>query len=193
MILTEPTNRSQSMDSKTFKTEVIPMSGKLLRFAVRFLRDDEQARDVVQDVFMKLWNRRTELAAVDNIEAYAMRMTRNMCIDELQRHRSISMEQMSVRSEWISNLRQADELTEHKDTARLIKEIIDTLPEQQRTVIHLRDIEHYELNEIALVLDMENSAVRANLSRARKKVRDEMIKRMNHGYRKDRNITGKVL
>lgn len=169
------------------------MSGKLLRFAVRFLRDDEQARDVVQEVFMKLWNRRTELAGIDNIEAYAMRMTRNLCLDEKQKHRSISLDQMKVRNEWISDMKQADEVAEHKDSARLAKEIIDQLPEQQRAVIHLRDIEHYELNEIARVLDMQNSAVRANLSRARKKVRDEMIKRINHGNPKSRNITGKVL
>lgn len=169
------------------------MSGKLLRFAVRFLRDDEQARDVVQEVFMKLWSRRTELAGVDNIEAYAMRMTRNLCIDEIQKHRSISLDQMKARTEWISDMKQADEVAEHKDSARLAKEIIDQLPEQQRAVIHLRDIEHYELNEIARVLDMQNSAVRANLSRARKKVRDEMIKRINHGNPKSRNITGKVL
>ncbi|GET20146.1 RNA polymerase sigma factor [Prolixibacter denitrificans] len=181
------------MDSKTFKIKVVPMSGKLLRFAVRFLRDDEQARDVVQEVFMKLWSRRTELAGVDNIEAYAMRMTRNLCIDEIQKHRSISLEQMKTRNEWISDMKQADEVAEHKDSARLAKEIIDQLPEQQRAVIHLRDIEHYELNEIARVLDMQNSAVRANLSRARKKVRDEMIKRINHGNPKSRNITGKVL
>jgi len=169
------------------------MSGKLLRFAVRFLRDDEQARDVVQEVLMKLWSRRTGLAGVDNIEAYAMRMTRNLCIDEIQKHRSISLEQMKTRNEWISDMKQADEVAEHKDSARLAKEIIDQLPEQQRAVIHLRDIEHYELNEIARVLDMQNSAVRANLSRARKKVRDEMIKRINHGNPKSRNITGKVL
>jgi len=181
------------MDSKTFKIEVVPMSGKLLRFAVRFLRDDEQARDVVQEVFLKLWSRRTELAGVDNIEAYAMRMTRNLCIDEIQKNRSISLEQMKARNEWISDMKQADEVAEHKDSARLAKEIIDQLPEQQRAVIHLRDIEHYELNEIARVLDMQNSAVRANLSRARKKVRDEMIKRINHGNPKSRNITGKVL
>jgi len=169
------------------------MSGKLLRFAVRFLRDDEQARDVVQEVFMKLWSRRIELAEVDNIEAYAMRMTRNLCIDEIQRHRTIPLEEMNARNEWISNMKQADELTEQKDAVRLAQEIIDTLPEQQRAVIHLRDLEHYELNEIARVLDMQNSAVRANLSRARKKVRDEMIKRMNHGNPKNRNIAGKVL
>lgn len=181
------------MDSKTFKTEVVPISGKLLRFAVRFLRDEEQARDVVQEVFMKLWSRRTDLAGIDNLEAYAMRITRNLCIDEIQKHRTIPMEQLNSRNEWISNMKQADELAEHKDSARLAKEIIDMLPEQQRAVIHLRDIEHYELNEIARVLDMQNSAVRANLSRARKKVRDEMIKRMNHGNPKSRNITGKVL
>lgn len=169
------------------------MSGKLLRFAVRFLRDDEQARDVVQEVFMKLWSRRRDLAGVDNLEAYAMRMTRNLCIDEIQKHRTIPMEQLKDRNEWISNMKQADELAEQKDTARLAKAIIGALPEQQRAVIHLRDIEHYELNEIARVLDMQNSAVRTNLSRARKKVRDEMIKRMDHGNPKSKNIAGKVL
>ena len=65
------------MVAKDFKTSVLPVSNKLLRFATHFLRDEDQARDVVQDVFLKLWQRKETLDDVENIEAFAMRMTRN--------------------------------------------------------------------------------------------------------------------
>ena len=62
------------MVARDFKTSVLPISRKLLRFATHFLKDEELARDVVQDIFLKLWQKRETLGEVENIEAFAMKI-----------------------------------------------------------------------------------------------------------------------
>ena len=72
------------MVAKDFKTKVLPVSNKLYRFAARLLSNEDEARDVVQDIFLKLWQKRNGLGEIKNIEAFAMRMTRNRCLDMLR-------------------------------------------------------------------------------------------------------------
>jgi len=78
------------MIARDFKTNILPVSKKLLRFAIQFLKDEVEAKDVVQDVFLKLWQKRDELEKVENIEAFTMRMTRNRCLDVIRAGKTIN-------------------------------------------------------------------------------------------------------
>ena len=161
------------MTSEEFKIELMPLKDKLFRFAASILSDVDEAEDVVQDTFLKLWSKREKLGEVRNIEAFAMTTTRNLSLDRIKsfHHKTIRMEEKTD----IPSDKGLDELLEERDSTARAKKIIEKLPETQRTVMHLRDVEELELSEIAETMGMNLNAVRVNLSRARKSVRDSLI------------------
>jgi len=180
------------MLARDFKTDVLPMSNKLLRFAMQILQNEEEAKDVLQDIFLKLWQKRDELEKVENIDAFAMRMVRNRCLDVIRSRRTVSME--VVKKAKITEEESSDtDYIENTDSVTLVKRIIAELPKLQRIVIQLRDIEQLEYEEIAEATEMNVNAIRVNLSRARKKVRDEILKIQNYGITENKPAASKVL
>jgi RNA polymerase sigma factor (sigma-70 family) len=179
------------MFARDFKTDVLPISNKLLRFALQILQDEEEAKDVLQDVFLKLWQKRDELGKVENLEAFAMRMVRNQCLDVIRARRTISVELVKKNNLPDEESVESDYL-ELSDSVGLIRRIIAGLPDLQRTVIHLRDVEQLEYEEIADTTGMNVNAIRVNLSRARKKVRNEILKIQNYGITENKHIAAKV-
>ncbi len=167
------------MSTEEFKLEVLPINQKLYYFALRFLKSAADAEDAVQEVFLKLWNIRDKLSTYNSIEAFAYTVTRNHCLDKLKAKRTYSMED-SLRTEPGHANATPAKRTEDVEKLALVKQIINELPEQQRMVIQLRDIDECTYDEIAEMLDMQLNAVRVNLSRARKKVRDEIAKIYNY-------------
>lgn len=163
------------MVARDFKIRVLPVSKKLLRFATHFLKNEDEAKDVVQDVFLKLWQKRNDLAEIENIEAFAMRMTRNRCLDVIKANKVVPIDSEIDRKlkEETIDVHSKVELSE---SANQIKMLINKLPDLQRSVMHLRDIEQFSYEEIAEATNIKVNAIRVNLSRARKKVRDEFIK-----------------
>jgi RNA polymerase sigma-70 factor (ECF subfamily) len=180
------------MPARDFKTEVLPISNKLLRFARQILQNEEEAKDVLQDVFLKLWQKREELEKVDNLEAFAVRMIRNRCLDVIRSRRTVSMEVVKRAEKPEEDISDTDYL-ENSEMSGLVKKIISGLPELQRTIIQLRDIEQLEYEEIAEATDMNVNTIRVNLSRARKKVRDEILKIQNYGITEIKNIAEPIL
>jgi RNA polymerase sigma factor (sigma-70 family) len=171
------------MTSQEFNILVFPLKNKLYRFSKRILDDPEEAKDIVQEVFIKLWKKGDGLMEYKSIEALAMVTTRNLCLDKLKAKK--------YPSENIDNLRNEVEETGYEqkpdlsDIVQKVHHIIKTLPELQRTVIQLRDIEGYDFEEIAGILDMNENAVRVNLSRARKKIREMFINNKYHEYQRN--------
>lgn len=180
------------MQVRDFKTDVLPISNKLLRLARQILQDEEEAKDVLQDIFLKLWQKRDELANVENLEAFAFRMTRNRCLDVIRSRRTVSMEVVKKSSRAEEESSDSDEVV-NTEMAGLAKKIIGQLPDLQRTIIHLRDIEQLEYEEIAKATELNVNTIRVNLSRARKKVRDEILKIQNYGITENKYTAAKVL
>jgi RNA polymerase sigma factor (sigma-70 family) len=169
------------MDLEAFENRVLPVKNKLFRFALRFLGNEEEAKDVVQDVFIKVWNGRHQTKEVHNWEAWCMRVTRNLSLDRIR-----LMNRKSTRPiEDSYELHHAD-LTPHESTEigeSMIKiaEMIAALPEKQRQVIHLRDVEGYTYQEICDILELDMNQVKVNLFRARNAVRERMTKMDAYG------------
>jgi RNA polymerase sigma-70 factor (ECF subfamily) len=161
------------MDLHDFKIQVFPLKNKLFRLANRLLGDPEEAKDIVQETFIKLWNRREKLDEYRSVEALAVVTTRNLCIDKLKakKYPTESLENIKA-----AIPEQQEVTTEIMELADKIKKIIGMLPEQMKTIMQLRDIEGYDFEEIAGILGMTENAIRVNLSRARKKVREIIIK-----------------
>lgn len=155
---------------------------KMYRLAKRMLFDTEEAEDAVQDVLMKLWQMRGKMKKAKNPSAYAMMTTKNYCIDKIR-----SKKQMYELNENITETqnRQPDKKLELQDAKILIEKIIDRLPDQQKIIMHLRDIEQYEYEEIEEITSFDRNYIKVNLSRARKKVRQELLKK--YEYRYERN------
>lgn len=165
------------MDKAGFNQLINSLRPKMYRFALAFIGRTDEADDVVQDVGVKLWERREELGSLHSVEAYAMRAVKNRCLDYVRSpHRKTD--------ELAENIHLPHEQTPHKsleqaDMAAFVRKRIEQLPVQQQMIIRLRDIEGYELEEIAVMLEMNEGAVRTGLSRARQKMREELIKQMN--------------
>ncbi|MFA6400642.1 MAG: sigma-70 family RNA polymerase sigma factor [Salinivirgaceae bacterium] len=167
------------MTSEEFKEKVFVLKDKLYRFSKQILADDMDAQDAVQDVLMKLWTVKDELQRYESIEAFAMTMTKNRCLDKLR--------QKKVRYEKSDDLRRCIETVdnsnryENQEINELLRKSIQTLTEPQKTIMYLRDIEGYEFEEIEPLVDMKTETIRVNLSRARKKVREELNKIISYG------------
>jgi RNA polymerase sigma-70 factor (ECF subfamily) len=164
------------MQSERFKTTIIPLRQTLFRAALKWLHQAEEAEDVVQETMLRLWNMREQLPALSNPAAFAMQITKNSCIDRLRACR-----ENTEAGDWQLTVNETPySETEKNDTAGLVRQIIDRLPELQQTIIRMRDIEGYELQEIAEITGTQVSAVTVNLSRARKKVREQLTQIMNY-------------
>ena len=155
------------MELKQFKIDVLPLRDKLLNYARKLTEDPSDAEDAVQEIMLKLWNMRQKLDEYQSIEALAMTMTHHLCMDiwRAKRPDSLSLEQVQAPSQSVT----PERLLEEKDEFRLMREIIDSLPTLQRTIIQMKE---YETEEIAEITGCSAEAIRSNLSRARKKVRD---------------------
>jgi RNA polymerase sigma factor (sigma-70 family) len=168
------------MTAQEFKILVFPLRSKLYRFSKRILDDEEEAKDIVQEVFIKLWKKGDGLKEYKSIEALAMVTTRNQCLDKLKAKKIPSESIDKLRSE--VEAKENEEMQDLSDIIQRIHLIIKTLPELQRTVIQLRDIEGYDFEEISGILNMNENAVRVNLSRARKKIREILTKNRSYEY-----------
>lgn len=169
------------MNQETFKTTVFIHKDRLFRFANRFLLDQDDAFDLVQEVLMKLWESRIELLKITNIEAYAMRMTKNFALNRLNRE--------GVKTKYMAQLDQDIQKEKYPSLTReLILKFIDQLPEKQRLVMYLRDIEEYEIADIVALVGIDENAVRVNLSRARNVVKVNLTKVFDYEERRIKKI-----
>ncbi len=167
------------MDQKEFLNKVLPFKDKVFRLAKRLLVSSDEAEDATQELYFKLWKNKADIEKYDNVEAYAMRMTKNYCLDQLKSKRASNLTLIHSNYQDESSSLQQD--IEFRDSAAIIKKMIDKLPEKQKIIIQLRDIENYEYDEIGKIVNMEPTAIRVALSRARKTLREQFIKQQNYG------------
>lgn len=167
------------MNQNEFVLMVTPFKDKVFRLAKRLLVSTEEAEDATQEVLVKLWSKNGTLAGYSSIEAFAMTMTKNYCLDQLKSKRSGNLK--IVHTNYTDSAPALDKKLEDYDSLNWVERSISQLPEQQRIIIQLRDIEQYEFEEIAKMLDMNESAIRVTLSRARKTIREYMTKTHNYG------------
>ena len=155
-----------------------------MNYARKLTDEPEDAEDAVQEVLLKLWNKRLELEQYRSIEAFAMTLTHNICIDmwRCKRNDTLSLDIVQAASPTGT----PERLLEIKDEIHLMHEIIDSLPNLQRTIMRMKDIEGYETDEIAEITGCGPEAIRSNLSRARKKVREVYLQTIQERKRRNK-------
>ena len=169
------------MTQTEFLNIVMPFKDKVFRLAKRLLVSTEEAEDATQEVLLKLWNNKAKIQEYKNVEAFSMTMTKNFCFDKLKSKQAQNLK--IVHSNYEDKNITLQKQIELHDSVNWVAKIIEELPEQQRMIIQLRDIEEYDYDEIAEMLEMNNTAVRVNLSRARKTIREKLTNTHNYGIK----------
>ncbi|MDT7831830.1 sigma-70 family RNA polymerase sigma factor [Flavobacteriaceae bacterium S356] len=167
------------MNQSDFLKVVLPFKDKVFRLAKRLLVSTEEAEDATQELLFKLWKNNEKLSDYKNVEAFAMTMTKNYCYDRLKSKQASNL--TLVHSNYKEKDTSLDKRVEYRDSVNQVHQLIENLPEQQKLIIQLRDVEQYDFDEICKMLDMKPTAVRVALSRARKTIRQELIKKHNYG------------
>jgi RNA polymerase sigma-70 factor (ECF subfamily) len=167
------------MNQSDFLKVVLPFKDKVFRLAKRLLVSREEAEDATQELIFKLWKNKEKIGNYNNVEAFAMTMTKNYCYDRLKSKQASNL--TLVHSNYKEKETSLDKKLEYQDSVNQVHLLIEKLPEQQKIIIQFRDIEEYDFEEICKMLDIKPTAVRVALSRARKTIREELIKKHNYG------------
>lgn len=167
------------MKSKEFIFLLEPFKDKLFRIAKRLLVSHEEAEDATQEVIVKLWKQKDKLKEYKSVEALAVTMTKNFCLDQLKSKRAQNLKLVhSNYRDWDTGI---DQKIEQQDNTNWISKIVEYLPENQKLVFQLRDIEGHEFEEIAHMLEISETNARVLLSRARKTIKEALIKKHQYG------------
>ena len=164
---------TQNMDMTTeaFNRIFLPVSDRLYRLAKSMLKEDERAKDAVQDIMIKLWEKRDSMNHIQNPVAFSLKMMRNHCLNNIRNYHKT--EEITEEAEFTEP--DFHDKLEQQDAIKIIIHTIEQLPELQRIVIHLRDVEGLEIKEIAHITSLSENAVTVNLSRARQQIRKKLI------------------
>lgn len=159
------------MDNVSFQTTVLPLSDRLFRLALRVTMNRAEAEDVVQDTLLRVWERRSEWGQIDNLEAFAIATCRNRALDVAKRagRNTVSLDKVEGSHLPAPN---AQLSLEAREQLSHVRRLMDSLPELQRTIMLLRDIEGQSYGEIAKELGISETQVKVYLHRARTKVRE---------------------
>lgn len=166
------------MKEHNFRTDVLPLSDKLFRLALRITMVREDAEDMVQEALLRVWRTMQQGDEIDNVEAFAVTTCRNLCLDliERQQHHDITFD--PAQHESLSSDPTPDEQMEADEKYESISRLIDQLPEKQRTAIQLRDIEGHSYRDIAQIMNISESDVKVNIHRARQTIKN-ILKSLN--------------
>lgn len=169
------------MKKVSFRNDVLPLKNELFRLALRITLNRAEAEDIVQDTLIKVWNRREEWNAIDSIEAFSLTVCRNLSLDCIRKkgNDNDSLEDVKA-AEPLASSNPQDRMIQ-TDKVRLIRQIVDGLPEKQRSCMQLRDFEGKTYKEIAGVLDISEEQVKVNIFRARQTVKQKYLKLDNYG------------
>ena len=163
------------MPASLFKQLLLPLYPRLQRVALRLLGNAEDAEDMVQEVYMKLWSKRDALPDVQDVEAYCVTLMKNMCIDRLRMAEADKADVDEVPI-MLAATDDVEAQVERRDAVEQVQRIIGTLPEHQQQVITLRDMEDCSFEEIAEQTGLTAVNVRMLLSRARRTIRERFKK-----------------
>ena len=158
----------------SFRNDILPLKDKLFRLALRITLNPADAEDVVQETMIKVWNRRNNWDAIDNIESFCLTVCRNLAVDKTRYmgNQTLSIEMEKEPSD-DSHHANPEEQVVQRDRIRLVRQLINQLPEKQRSCMQLRDIEGKSYKDIAAILDISEEQVKVNIFRARQTIKEK--------------------
>lgn len=160
----------RAMQKISFRNDILPLKNKLFRLALCITRNREEAEDIVQDTMLRVWNRREEWNVWETVEGFCLTICRNLAIDRSQKMDARHVELTPEVTE-LPDMAAPDKLMERDERLGLLHRLIAELPEKQRTILQLRDVEGKSYKEIAEILQQTEEVVKVNLFRARQRIK----------------------
>lgn len=168
------------MHELSFRRIILPLKDKLYRLALRVIGNRTEAEDVVQETMIRVWNRREEWQQLDSLEAYCFTVARNLALDCSEKKCAQTVELTPQMDSASQNLGPYEYLV-GKETLELLQRLVEELPEKQRLILHLREVEGKSYKEIAALLQVTEEQVKVNLFRARQKVKQRFVEIEDYG------------
>lgn len=169
------------MKSINFRNDLLPLKDRLFRLALRITLDTAEAEDVTQDTLIRVWEKREELQDLKSLEAYVLTVCRNLALDRSQKRQAANLSIEETDTDAPDTSPGPDEKMEQDERLRRVHDIFNSLPEQQRTAMQLRDIEGRSYKEVADIMGITEENVKITLFRARKAVKQQYDKIENYG------------
>ena len=171
------------MKKISFRNDVLPLKNKLYRLALRITLNPAEAEDVVQETMMKVWSRREQWEQIESIEAFCLTICRNQALDKTRKaagtEQSIDTGEHDAPDP--SHTANPEEQAIQQDRVQLVRRLIDSLPEKQRTVMQLRDFEGKSYKEIAAIMGISEEQVKVSIFRARQVIKQKYIQAEEYG------------
>ena len=166
------------MEKEQFIKDILPLRQVLLSHSFRIMNNAEDAEDIVQEAFIKLWSIRDTLGEYNNVAGLSMQITKHLCINKIRSRQCIERNEQNspVPTEVLTPHREL----ENKDNLNRVMEIIKQLPDTQQSILIMKHVDGLEVNEIAELIGSNPNAVITNLSRARKRVKELFFKLNGH-------------
>lgn len=168
------------MQKIDFRKDILPLKDKLFRLALRITFDRAEAEDIVQETMIRVWNKRDEWDELESVEAYCLTVARNLAIDRSEKKDSQTMG-LTIEAEQTPDASSPYDRLVNKERLKLVHRLVGELPEKQRLIMQLRDVEGKSYKEIAVALRLTEEQVKVNLFRARQKVKQKFIDIDNYG------------
>ena len=165
------------MTAEEFKRIFLPLRHLLFRSAFRISGTTQDAEDILQEVYLKLWQKRDTIPKDGNLTGFCVTLTRNQSVDFMRRQHLKTVDDEPKEHDAVQERSAQDEMEGNETRSNLMR-IIDRLPEAQKQVITMRDIEGLDYPDIAQAIGMTEINVRVSLSRARKYVREAIKQQM---------------
>lgn len=159
-----------------FRTDILPLKDQLYRLALRITLNTAEAEDIVQETLIKVWNKRDSWDQIGNIEAFCFTVCRNLSLDSIKRHDNQNKTLDDKGSDQIDTSNDPFRQTIVNDQMDMVRQIVDSLPEKQRSCIQLRDFEGKTYKDIALILGITEEQVKVNIFRARQAIKQRYEK-----------------
>ncbi len=169
------------MNELDFRNDLLPLKDKLFRLALRVLLDSGEAEDVVEDTLIRVWERRGELIGVGSIEAYCLTVCRNLALDRSEKREAQNVSLDTIAYDAPDNACDAEASMEREEKRKWVGRFFDQLPEKQRTIMQLRDVEGKSYKEVAEILGISEEQVKVNLFRARRAIKEKFDKIDRYG------------
>lgn len=160
------------MTTTDFKHKIISLSDRLFPMVARILGNEHKAADAMQEIMIKLWDKRNKLAKHPNVNGFVFLTARNFCLDVIKKN-SIQIHDTEVVPQIATSHYTSRDL-EWKQLKTIVDSILLQLPQQQREVMTLRDLDGLEFEEISEITSLKIPHLRVILSRARKAVASEL-------------------
>lgn len=148
------------METKDYNSAVYEFSDGLYRFALKLCKDQEAAKDFVQEAFEKVWSKRETIDA-NKVKAYLFRTVYNSFVDTTRKAKTYTLEEEKHEKAYT---------TTSPDLNEILHNALNQLPEAQKSAVLLRDYEGYNYTEIGEILNLSESQVKVYIFRARKQL-----------------------